>query len=489
MNQMSRLLPEELWNERLFNGAWVRPPVDVCEVVEPATGAVLGSISMADPVTVAESAKSARIAQPAWYATSYEERAMIMRKAAELGELHFGEIVDWIVRESGSTKIKAAFEARVSIKALHESASLPSRSQGEVLPSQTGRLSLARRRPLGVVGVISPFNFPLYLAMRAVAPALAVGNSVVLKPDPRTAVCGGLIIARLFELAGLPKGVLHVLPGGGDAGAALVATPDVAMIQFTGSTAAGRKVGEAAGRCLKKVSLELGGKNSLIVLEDADLDIAVANAAWGVYLHQGQVCMATGRILVQRRIYDAFLERLVAKAKSLIVGNPTLDSVALGPLINEQQRDHVYRIVQMAKDAGATIEVGGTYEKLFFQPTVLSGVGPYNPAFQEEIFGPVAVVVPFDSDDEAIRLANDTNYGLSAGIISRNVGRALELGEKLKTGILHINDQTINDDVVNPFGGVGASGNGVSIGGAANWEEFTQWQWLTIKNEATTYPI
>lgn len=489
MTQMSKLLPEELWNERLFNGAWERPAVDVSPVIEPATGAVLGKVCMADPATVAESARVARIAQPAWYATSYDERAATMRKAAELGEQHFAEIVDWIVRESGSTRLKAAFEARVTIKALHESASLPGRSQGEVLPSQPGRLSLARRRPLGVVGVISPFNFPLYLAMRAVAPALAVGNSVVLKPDPRTAVCGGLIIGRLFELAGVPKGVLHVLPGGGDAGAALVTAPDVAMIQFTGSTPAGRKVGEAAGRHLKKVSLELGGKNSLIVLDDADLDIAVANAAWGVYLHQGQICMATGRILVQRGIYDAFLKRLIAKAKSLTVGNPATDSVALGPLINEQQRNNVYQVVQSATGAGAKLEVGGTYEQLFFQPTVLSGVGPDNPAFQEEIFGPVAVVVPFDSDDDAVRLANDTDYGLSAGIISKNVGRALKLGEKLQTGILHINDQTVNDEVVNPFGGVGASGNGTSIGGAANWEEFTQWQWMTIKDEATAYPL
>lgn len=489
MSQMSKLLPEELWNECLFNGAWERPPVEVSPVIEPATGAVLGSVRMADSATVAESARVARIAQPAWYATPYDERAATMRKAAELGELHFAEIVDWIVRESGSTRVKAAFEARVTIKALHESAGLPGRSQGEVLPSQPGRLSLARRRPLGVVGVISPFNFPLYLSMRAVAPALAVGNSVVLKPDPRTAVCGGLIIARLFELAGVPKGVLHVLPGGGDAGAALVAAPDVAMIQFTGSTPAGRKVGEAAGRHLKKVSLELGGKNSLIVLDDADLDIAVANAAWGVYLHQGQICMATGRILVQREIYDTFLKRLIAKAKSLTVGNPATESVALGPLINEQQRNHVYKVVQSATEAGAKLEVGGTFEQLFFKPTVLSGVGADNPAFHQEIFGPVAVVVPFDSDDDAARLANDTDYGLSAGIISRNVGRALRLGEKLKTGILHINDQTVNDEVVNPFGGVGASGNGTSIGGAANWEEFTQWQWMTIKDEAAAYPL
>lgn len=343
-----------------------------------------------------------------------------------------------------------------------------------------------RRRPLGV---ISPFNFPLYLAMRAVAPALAVGNSVVLKPDPRTAVCGGFVIARLFELAGLPSGVLHVLPGASEAGAALVADPNIAMIQFTGSTGAGRKVGEAAGRNLKKVSLELGGKNSLIVLDDADLDIALANATWGVYLHQGQICMSTGRLLVQRGIYKRFLDRLVAKAASLTVGDPAQDSVHLGPLINAQQRDHVARVVQAAQQAGARLEVGGAYDGLFYQATVLSGVQPDNPAFHEEVFGPVAVVVPFDTDEDAIRLANDTEYGQSAAIISKDVGRALKLGERLRTGLLHINDQNVNDEVINPFGGVGASGNGTSIGGAANWEEFTQWQWLPLKGEAPAYSL
>ncbi|TWI45215.1 benzaldehyde dehydrogenase (NAD) [Pseudomonas duriflava] len=212
------------------------------------------------------------------------------------------------------------------------------------------------------------------------------------------------------------------------------------MIQFTGSTGAGRKVGEAAGRNLKKVSLELGGKNSLIILDDADLDIALANATWGVYLHQGQICMSTGRLLVHRAIYKPFLERLVAKAKSLTVGNPDTEHVSLGPLINAQQRDHAYQLVQAAQQAGAHIETGGQYEGLFFQPTVLSGVTSDNPVFQEEVFGPVAVVMPFEDDEEAIRLANDTEYGLSAAIISNNVSRALKLGERLRIGLLHIND-------------------------------------------------
>jgi benzaldehyde dehydrogenase (NAD) len=489
MNELLSLLPIEIWNDRFFTGSWVRSALPASSVIEPATGEPLGKIGMASAESIADSSRIARATQPDWIALPYEERAAVLRKAAQVAEGHFTEIVEWLIRESGSTRAKAAFETSLTIKALHEASGLPSRSTGEVLPSTPGRLSIARRRPLGVIGVISPFNFPLYLAMRAVAPALALGNSVVLKPDPRTAVCGGFVIARIFEMAGLPQGMLHVLPGAAEAGAALVADANVAMIQFTGSTGAGRKVGEAASRHLKKVSLELGGKNSLIVLDDADLDIAIANATWGAYLHQGQICMSTGRLLVQRGIYNQFVERLVAKARSLTVGNPAQSEVALGPLINEQQRDHVYRVVQAAQRAGARLDVGGSYDGLFFQPTVLSDVQPTNPAFHEEVFGPVAIVVPFDSDADAVQLANDTEYGLSAAIISKDVGRALNLGERLRTGLLHINDQTVNDEVINPFGGVGASGNGTSIGGAANGEEFTQWQWLTLKGEAPAYPL
>lgn len=488
MTASSPWLPDALWAGAIFDGHW-QAATQRQPVIEPATGHALGEIGLADPAQVARSAAAAAQAQQAWAAAAYEQRAEVLRKAARLAEENIDTLVEWLVRESGSTRLKAGFEAKVTIKALHEAAALPSRSTGEILPSEPGRLNLARRRPLGVVGVISPFNFPLYLAMRAVAPALATGNAVVLKPDPRTAVCGGHVIARIFELAGLPAGVLHVLPGGAEAGAALTASPCVAMIQFTGSTAAGRKVGEAAGRHLKKVSLELGGKNSLIILDDADLDLAIANATWGVYLHQGQICMSTGRLLVQQGIYEAFVERLVAKARSLTVGDPASSHVHLGPLINAAQRDNALRIVDAARAAGATLATGGSADGLFFQPTVLSDVQRDNPAFHEEIFGPVAVVVPFDSDEQAVELANDTDYGLSAAILSRDTGRALRLGEQLRTGLLHINDQTVNDEVINPFGGVGASGNGTSIGGAANWEEFTQWQWLTLKGEAPAYPL
>jgi benzaldehyde dehydrogenase (NAD) len=283
--------------------------------------------------------------------------------------------------------------------------------------------------------------------------------------------------------------VLHVLPGGKEAGEALCVDPNVAMIAFTGSTGVGRRVGALAGEHLKRVSLELGGNNSLIILDDADLDTAASNARWGAWLHQGQICMTTGRILVQDKIAPALIERLAAVADHLPVGDPATGQVALGPLINERQRDRVHRLVQDTVKAGATLRAGGTYEGLFYRPTVLAGVMPGMRAFEEEIFGPVASVTTFSTDAEAIALSNQSEFGLSAGVISSSVSRALALGNRLKTGILHINDQTVGDEPHVPFGGRGASGNGTRVGGPANWEEFTQWQWVTVQDAAAAYPF
>ena len=489
MSDDAPLLPSCLWQGRLFDGEWV-DGVSTEAVIEPATGTELGAIALTDAAGIARACASAAGAQPAWAALPYEQRADVLRRAGELARTHSEEIAMWLTREGGSSRGKAAVEADINARCLLQASQLPSASQGELLPSADAGLSIARRRPVGVVGVIPPFNFPLYLAMRAVAPALALGNAVVLKPDPRTAVSGGMVIARLFELAGLPKGVLHVLPGDGAAGAALTADPNVAAIQFTGSTAAGRKVGEACGKHLKKVSLELGGKNALLVLDDADLELAVNNAAWGSFLHQGQICMATGRILVQRGLYAAFVDKLVARVKTLGVGDPWADpGVLIGPLINAAQRDNCERIVQAAVADGARLLAGGSHDGLIYRPTVLADVAASNPAFREEIFGPVAVVTPFDSDEEGIALANAGDYGLSMGVITGNIGRVLAFSDRLKAGLLHINDQTVKDDVIEPFGGVGASGNGGSVGGLANLEAFTHWQWLTLRPQPISYPI
>jgi len=481
-------LLDSTWDGRLYSGGW-QETAEAFDVLEPATGARLSRVGAASPEQVHEAAHEARRAQRAWAARAFRERAQILRAAAEFVDGNRDVLASWIVRETGSVRPKADFELGIVAACLHEAAAMPSQPQGLVLPRDGGCVSFARRLALGVIGVISPFNFPLYLSLRAVAPALAVGNAVVLKPDPRTAVTGGMMIARIFEEAGLPPGGLHVLPGGAEVGEALCSSPDVAMIQFTGSSATGARVGELAGRHRKKVSLELGGKNALIVLDDADLDLAASNAAFGAFLHQGQICMSSGRILVQETVAQAFVEKLAAKAAALPVGNPATDPVALGPMICESQVIRAHSIVHDSVEAGAVLAAGGTHEGLFYRPTVLAGVKPGMRAFEEEIFGPVAAITSFADDAEAVALANRTDYGLSAAVLSDSLSRALAVGNQLNTGLLHINDQTVADDVVNPFGGRGASGNGTSIGGPANWDEFTQWQWVTIRDRPPSYPF
>ena len=480
---------ENAWKGKIFSGRWQMAKGGTREVIEPATGKVLTEVGFADAEDVRDAAKTAAAAQVEWANTPADQRAAVLRRAAQLLEAHAEALRPWIVRETGGIPPKADFELHFVTSILIEAAAIATQPPGVMLPSGPKRMSFARRVPHGVVGVISPFNFPLILSARAVAPALALGNAVILKPDPQTPITGGFILARLFEAAGLPAGLLHVLPGGAAAGEALITDPNVPMISFTGSTATGRRVGELASKHLKKVTLELGGKNSMIVLDDADLEVAASSVAWSAYLHQGQICMATGKVLAHRKVVRELTERLVEKAKKLPVGDPNSQQVALGPLISERQLLRVDGIVQDAVQRGAILRAGGTYDKLFYKPTVLEDVRPDMRVFQEEVFGPVAAVVPFDSDDEAIALNNNTDYGLSVGVMTQSIERAMNFTARLKTGIIHINDQTVADEPWVPFGGRGASGNAGRHGGVANWEEFTQWQWVTIQDRATPYPF
>jgi len=481
-------LDPALWQEHVYSGGW-RAAAQAADLIEPATGAVLTRTGIAVAADVGPAARAAAQAQADWAATPPRERAAVFLRAAQRFQDHFDELALFVTRESGAILPKGQHELREAIAFCQIAASMPLQSQGQVLPSTPGRLSLARRVPLGVVGVISPFNFPLVLTLRVVAPALAAGNAVVIKPDPRTPVSGGFLIARVFEAAGLPAGLLHVLPGGAAVGEALVEDPAVAMISFTGSVGVGRRIGELAGRHLKKVSLELGGSNALVVLDDADLDLAASNIAWGAWLHQGQICMASNRVLVHEAIAPAITERLVAKAQQLPVGDGATGQVALGPLIDERQRDRVHAAVLASVRAGAQLLAGGSFDRLFYKPTVLAGVRPGMPTYDHETFGPVVNLVTFKTDEEAVALANDSQGGLAAGVISRSVGRALALGRQLRAGMVHINDQTVNDDAVNPFGGPGIAGNGNSHGGPGDWEQFSTWQWLTVKDAPPQFPF
>jgi benzaldehyde dehydrogenase (NAD) len=476
------------WTGKIFNGQWVPAQGGKLAAIEPATGETLGETGLANGEDVANAAKLAAAAQPAWAATPGHERAALIRNVAKVLEDNRAEFETWLIREGGAIPGKAAFEVGLVLGELWEAASLPTQPWGFLLPTaEPGRESIAQRLPLGVVGVISPWNFPQILSIRAVAPALALGNAVILKPDVNTAVSGGVLVARLFEAAGLPAGLLHMLPGEAEAGSALCTDPNVAMISFTGSTAVGREVGAAAGRSLKRVSLELGGNNALIVLDDADLDIAASSGAWSAFLHQGQICLTAGRHIVHESVADAYLDRLAAKASGLPVGDPHTGQVALGPLINDKQLTRVDRIVTV--EAGAELRAGGTHDNLFYSPTVLAGVTQQMPAFREEIFGPVAPVIVVKDDAEAVRIANDTEYGLVAAIQTGSRDRGRAIADQLDTGIVHVNDQTLNNDAYAPFGGTRASGNGARFGTQSSWDEFTQWRWVTVRDEAHGFPF
>ena len=484
-----KLLDEQTFDGQLFSGGWTTPHGGDAPNLEPATGNELGRTGIADAEDVARAGLGAATAQRDWAAASFEERAAVLRRAGTLVEEHADELQRWIVRETGAVPGLAQFAVGVAAQECYEAAALASRPLGEILPTNQPRLSLLRRVPVGVVGVISPFNVPLILSIRSVAPALALGNAVLLKPDVRTPVSGGFAIARILQEAGLPEGVLHVLPGGAEAGTALVTEPHVRVVSFTGSSATGRRVAELAAQHLKRLHLELGGNSALIVLDDADLNAAVSAGAWASFLHQGQICMTAGRHLVHESLAEAYIAALAEHAEALPVGDPATQQVALGPLIDEGQRDKVHSLVTSSVESGARLAAGGWFQELFYRPTVLDAVRTDMPVYAEEVFGPVAPVVRFGSEDEAVELAAASEYGLSLSILTADAMRGLALAERVPTGIVHINDQTVNDEAVAPFGGVLDSGTGARFGGSANLDAFTDQRWITVRGQIPAYPF
>ncbi|MGC5171951.1 aldehyde dehydrogenase family protein [Microbacterium sp. DT81.1] len=485
------LIDESAFAGRIhIDGEWVPGGGGEIPSIEPATGATLALVGIADAADVARAAEGAARAQKEWAALPHPARSAVLRRAGQLWEEHAEEISGWNIREVGAIPPLAGFALHVTAAECYEAASLPSAPLGSVLSSEEPRLSIAQQVPVGVVGVISPFNVPLILGIRAIAPALALGNAVLLKPDPRTVITGGVSMVRIFEEAGLPAGLLQLVPGGADVGEAMVADPRVRVIAFTGSTRAGRSVGEIAGRNLTRAHLELGGNSAYIVRGDADVDKAVNLATWGSFLHQGQICMTVGRHIVHESLFDEYVDKLAAKAESMHVGDPAADQVHLGPLIDDIQRDRVHTLVQDAVAAGAELRAGGTYEGLFYRPTVLANPPRDVAAYSDEVFGPVASVVSYATDDEAVELASDTDYGLTLGIVTADVFGGLELARRIPTGIVHINDQTVNDEANAPFGGVGSSGTGSRHGGAqANIDAFTETRWITLRREPAAYPL
>lgn len=484
------LLDPALWDGKIYLGGWREGAGGTQPALEPATGETLGTVGLASADDVREASAAAAAAQKDWAARKPEERAAVLRRAGALWEQHAEELDGWIVRESGGIPAKAALETHTAANECYEASALPGLPAGDVLTTNEDRWSFARRRPAGVVSVIAPFNFPLILGIRAVAPALALGNAVLLKPDPRTTVCAGVSILRVFEEAGLPPGLLSLLPGAADVGAVLVEAPEVRVIAFTGSTAAGRKIGESAARLLKRAHLELGGNSAMIVLPGADLAKAASAAAFGSFMHQGQICMATGRHLVHEDLYEDYVAALADKARNLPMGDPKSGTVAIGPVIDAGQLQRIDGLVQSAVSSGARLAAGGSVrDGLFYHPTVLADLDDGHDAWNQEIFGPVAPVRSFSTLDEAVELTNNSSYGLSVSILGE-VGQAMRLADRLDSGKVHINEQTVSDEPNSPFGGVKDSGNGGRIGGAAaNMEAFTEMQWLTMRPEIAPYPF
>jgi benzaldehyde dehydrogenase (NAD) len=482
---------DQAWQESVYtDGHFHRPAAGgTIQVRDKASGEIFAVAGMATEADVDRAVAAAAAAQPAWSERTYAERAAVLRgAAAALGD-RAKQFRDLIIRETGCIGGKADYEIGAATSELVEAAGLASRATGEVLPSShAGRSSLSERVPIGLIGAITPWNFPLVLGMRVIAPALALGNAVLLKPSPETPVSGGLAIAALFEDAGLPAGLFQVLPGDVEVGQRLVTHPDIAMVHFTGSTKVGRQIAQTAGGLLKKVSLELGGNNALIVLDDADLDQAAMIGAWSSFHYQGQTCITAGRHIVQRGIADAYAAALAARADAISVGNTFTDDVGLGPMINSVQLERAATMLAEAVRDGARIIAGGTTDGPFFRPTVVTDISPSSRLWTEEIFAPVAPILVVGDDEEAATVANDTEYGLVNSVLTGDTYRGIMLARRLRAGMVHVNDATPQDEALAPFGGIGQSGLGGRSGGDANIEEFTERRWLTVTEGPAHYP-
>jgi len=463
------------------------------EDLDPYTGDVIAHVPAGGAEEARQAVDAAAAAFPAWAESLPAERQGIFLKAADVLEGRRDEVIDLLARETGCTFGFAMFQIGFVTGLLRQAAAIGYAPLGTVIPSDhPGTLAMGLRRPVGVVAAIAPWNAALILSARSIAAPLALGNTVVLKPSEWSPVVGGTIWVEIFSEAGLPDGVLNVVthaPGAaGPIGDVFTSHPAVRRINFTGSTRTGRLLAEAAGRNLKRVVLELGGYNPLLVLADADLEYAVNATAFGAFLHQGQICMSARKVIVERSIADEFTERLAAKTKGLKAGNPNEPDTIIGPLINAEALATVTRRVADAVAKGARVLAGGDADGPCFQATLLADVPEDSELAQEETFGPVLAVEVVDSADEAVERANATSYGLSAGIITNNPEQGFALAQRLESGIVHVNDQPVGDEPQMPFGGVKDSGWG-RFGGQAVIDEFTELRWITVQSGTHPFPF
>lgn len=456
----------------------------------PYSGDKLAAITIATAGEVDEAYRAAERAQPGWAATNPYTRRLVFERALRIIEDREQEISEAIVAELGGTRLKAGFELHLAKEFLREAIQLSLRPEGRIIPSPIdGKENRVYRIPVGVVGVISPFNFPFLLSIKSVAPALALGNGVVLKPHQNTPVVGGTLVAKVFEDAGLPPGLLNVVVTDiAEIGDAFIEHPVPRVISFTGSDRVGRHVATVAASLFKRAILELGGNSALIVLDDADVDYAVDAAVFSRFVHQGQVCMAANRVLLDRSVEREFTEKFVAKVRTLRVGDPADPETHLGPLINSSQAEAVTALVDRTVEAGATALVHGSADGNLVSPSVLTGVPADAEALCQEIFGPVAILQSFDGEDEAVRIANDSPYGLSGAVHTGNVERGVRVAQRIETGMIHINDGTVHDEPIVPFGGEKHSGVG-RLNGEAMVDSFTTQKWISIQHGRSVFPF
>jgi aldehyde dehydrogenase (NAD+) len=474
-----------------IDGEW-KPGSGSWDIIDfnPYNGEKLAAITVASVAEVDQAYRAAERAQVPWAETNPYTRRMVFERALRIVEDLEDEIAEAIVAELGGTRVKAGFEVHLAKEFLREAIQLSLRPEGRILPSPIdGKENRVYRLPVGVVGVISPFNFPFLLSLKSVAPALALGNGVVLKPHQNTPICGGSLVAKVFEDAGLPAGLLNVvITDIAEIGDALLEHPVPAVISFTGSDKVGQHVATVCARNFKRSVLELGGNSALIVMADADIDYAVDAAVFSRFVHQGQVCMAANRILVDRAVEKEFTEKFVAKVKTLKVGDPADPTTHIGPLINSSQADSVTAVVDQTIAAGATALLHGSTVGNLVSPTVLTGLDADSPVLSQEIFGPVALLVPFEGEDEAVRIANDTPFGLSGAVHTGDVERGVRIAHRIRTGMIHINDGTVHDEPIVPFGGEKHSGSG-RLNGESMIEAFTTQKWISVQYGRSQFPF
>jgi len=477
----------------LIGGEWVGAKSGrECEQTSPYSGDVVGHAASAGSEDVDLAVKAAKAAFEAWGFGPPAARREVLTKAADLLQERAEEIAAIVTEETGGTFGWGMFNCQLASGMMREAGAQAYAVTGQVIPSDIpGAMALARRQPAGVVVGIAPWNAPVILGTRAIATPLGYGNTVILKGSelcPRTHAQ----IVRCVQDAGAPEGVINYLTNDpGDAAEvvdALISHPGTRRINFTGSTRVGKIIAETCGRHLKKCLLELGGKAPMIVMADADLGEAVNAANFGAFMHSGQICMATERIIVDSKVAGEFTDGLVAKASAMTVGDPSNPETMIGPLINKAHLEHVSELVEDARSKGAEVKTGGEAEGPCYKPTVLTKVTPEMRVYGEESFGPIVPILEYTDVDEAIRTANDTNYGLAGAVFSRDIPTALDVAQRIESGICHVNNSTVHDEPQMPFGGVKESGWG-RFGGSAALEEFTDIHWTMVMGQPREYPI